>query len=159
VELLLHRLPEAGGATAGDMEVGSRSLFTLELPWLNNSPDKSCVPIGRYELVPYDSPSHGPTWCLRNPDLKIMGCDALSPDQVINGYRSFCELHSANWARQLLGCIALGLDDQPMLDPPTGIVEPAVESSRDAVAYLIGVLGRSSTGHTLTIVQQETPWI
>jgi hypothetical protein len=151
VELLLTRLPGSGAATAGDLEVGSKALFTLELPWLNNEPDKSCVPVGRYELVPYDSPTHGPTWCLRNPDLKIMGCDVLSPDQVAAGYRSFCEFHAANWARQLRGCIALGLDDQPLLDPLTGLVEPAIERSRDAIVYLISVLGRMATGHVLTI--------
>jgi hypothetical protein len=82
--------------------------------------------------------------------LKIMGSDILSPDQTIAGWRSGCELHSANWAEQLLGCIALGLDDQPMYDPLTGRVEPSIEKSRDAVYELLTELGHQM-GHFLTI--------
>jgi hypothetical protein len=152
MDLILTRLAIDEGATAGDMEMNGTMLFTLELPWLNNEPNKSCVPVGKYELIPYDSPSHGPTWCLHNPILNIYGTWP-----VPEGGRSQCELHSANWARQLLGCIALGMDDQPMLDPATGLVEPAVEESRDAVGFLIAQLGALSHGHTLTIIKAEAP--
>jgi hypothetical protein len=157
MDLVLTRLPPDGDATAGDLIVEDTRLYTLELPWRNNEPSNSCVPLGKYDLIEYDSPSHGPTWCLRNPDLKVMGRDILSSDQVAAGYRSMCELHSANWSRQLLGCIALGMDDQPMLDPTTGVVEPAVEGSRDAVGFLIAKLGALTSGHTLTIIQRATP--
>lgn len=152
MDLILNRLSDPdSSATPGDMVVGAETLYTLELPWADNHPQKSCVPLGLYELVEYDSPSHGNTWCLRNPALKIMGRDILSPDQVAAGLRSMCEIHAANWSRQLLGCIAIGLDHQPLLDPATGIVEPAVEHSRDAMGYLIAQLGPLSSGHTLLI--------
>jgi hypothetical protein len=136
----------AFNATTGRMLVGAQSFFTIELPWDDNKPDVSCVPAGLYELIPYDSPTHGPTWRLDNPALNVYGT-AFVPA----GGRSEIELHSGNWARQLLGCIALGLEAAPMLDPQTGAVEPAVENSRDAVAELIAVLGALSTGHTLSI--------
>ncbi len=40
-----------------------------------------------------------------------------------------------------------------MLDPATGKVEPAVESSKDAIADLLALLGANSAGHTLTITR------
>lgn len=141
-------------ATAGDLEVGGKLLYTLELPWRDNAPGTSCVPLGKYDLIPYNSPRHGPTWSLRNVDLLIMGCDALTSAQIAVGYRTLCELHSCNFPEQLEGCIGFGLDDQPLLNVETGLIEPvAVESSRAAVAYLTAQLGPMSSGHTLTIVQ------
>jgi hypothetical protein len=136
-------------ATTGTLSAGAREFFTIELPWANNAPGKSCVPAGVYQLIPYSSPAHGQTWQLHNPALNVYGTGVVPA-----GGRSECELHSANWARQLLGCIALGLEGQPMLDPMTGEVEPAVENSKDAIAELLGVLGALSSGHTLTITRQ-----
>jgi hypothetical protein len=104
-------------------------------------------------LVWYVSPKHGGTYCFRNPDLKIMGRDNLTAQQVADGYRSFCELHSANWAEQLEGCVAAGTSGQPMFDPLTGIVEPAVEDSKNAVAHILAVLGEAVVGHTVTITR------
>jgi hypothetical protein len=137
-------------ATVGTMATDEQEYFTLELSWDNNAPDKSCVPAGIYDLIPYDSPTHGATWRLHNPSLNVYGT-GLVPE----GGRSEVEIHSANWCRQLLGCIALGLEGQPMLDPMTGCVEPAVENSRDAVAMLIAELGAMSYGHSLTIVRDS----
>jgi Family of unknown function (DUF5675) len=133
-------------ATTGRMVAAALALFTIELPWEDNKRDVSCVPAGAYDLIPYDSPTHGATWRLHNAALNVYGTPF-----VPSGGRSEIELHSGNWSRQLLGCIALGLESAPMLDPQTGIVEPAVENSRDAVAELITVLGALSTGHVLNI--------
>jgi Family of unknown function (DUF5675) len=142
------------GATTGELTAGDRLFFTIEQPWRNNAPMTSCVPAGMYFLVPYNSPTHGPTWCLRNVVLGVMGCDVLTSAQIAVGMRNMIEIHSANWAEQLEGCIALGLEGQPMLDPMTGTVEPAVENSRDAVEELLTILTPLSTGHTLTIDRQ-----
>jgi hypothetical protein len=122
-------------ATTGTCQVGGRSLFTIELPWKDNESGVSCVPEGVYDLVPYESPTHGPTWVLSAPGFT----------------RSYCELHSGNWSEQLEGCIAFGMAAQPMYDPYTGKVGPALEESKDAIAYLIETLGSMSTGHTLSI--------
>lgn len=140
-------------ATVGTLTAGTRMFFSLEQPWRDNEQDESCVPAGVYALVPYDSPKHGPTWCLLNAALAVMGCATLTSAEVAVGCRTLCEIHSANWAEQLQGCIALGMDDQPILDPLTGKVEPAVENSRDAVAELLTILTPMSEGHTLTITR------
>jgi hypothetical protein len=140
-------------ATTGMMNADDNfdSFYTLELPWRDNDPNLSCVPAGTYDLIPYNSPKHGATWCLRNPALKIMGCDVLTTAQIAAGFRSFCELHAANFVRQLLGCLALGTNDQPMLDPLTPGCNVAIEGSRNAVARLCAILGPMTAGHTLTI--------
>ena len=144
--ILTMNTAPALNATAGRLTAATLSLFTIELPWDDNKPDVSCVPAGSYDLIPYDSPRHGATWRLHNAALNVYGT-AFVPI----GGRSEIELHSANFARQLLGCIALGLEAAPMFDDVTGIVEPAVENSRDAVAELITVLGSMTTGHVLNI--------
>jgi hypothetical protein len=118
------------------------TIYSLELPWKNNEKDVSCVPSGVYQLIPYTSPKHDSTWYLENAELGVGGYGVE---------RSFCEIHSANWARQLEGCIALGLEDQPMFDPIEGAVVPAVEQSMLAINRIKNVLGVGSNGHTLTI--------
>jgi hypothetical protein len=133
-------------ATTGVLQIDGKTLYSIELPWHNNDQDISCVPAGTYDLIPYQSPSHGSTWRLHNPTLNVYGY-GFTPE----GARSQVEMHSANWARQLKGCIAFGLEDQPMIDPATGIVAPAVEESVDAISELTAILAPMSTGHTLTI--------
>jgi hypothetical protein len=134
-------------ATTGTLVAGEQTFFTIECPWINNL-DGSCVPAGEYVLIPYLSPTHGATWCLHNPDLNIYGTSLVPP-----GGRNYCELHSANWARQLMGCIALGLKGLPMYDPATGVVESAVEESQDAIVELRQILTALSSGHTLNIAR------
>lgn len=146
--LTLTRISYGMQATTGRLSVLMNDYYTVEQPWRNNEAGHSCVPDGQYNLVPYLSGEHGPTWCLDNAALGV------TSDGRENT-RSRCELHSANWASQLQGCIAIGLDDQPMLDPLTGLVEAAVENSRDAIAQLIGMLGPLSNGHILIIKPAE----
>lgn len=122
--------------------------FSIEQPWRDNKPGHSCVPAGDYLLIPYYSPKHGATWCLHNPALNIYG---TTP--VASGGRSYCELHAANWAEQLEGCIALGLAGAPLYDPAIGAVAPAVEESQNAIAELRQILTPLSSGHTLTITR------
>lgn len=117
-------------------------LFSMECPWRDNQNKVSCVPPGKYDLIPYMSPRHGATWYLKNDFLQVGDGNTV---------RSYCELHSANWARQLEGCIAFGLEEFPLLDPATNTVSAAVEESVAAIDLLRKELGEMSTGHTLTI--------
>src|SRR5258708_28488654 len=68
------------------------SLITLELPWRDNSPDVSCIPLGRYKCTWRWSQAHG--------------CNLYHIENVPG--RSNCEIRSANVAQQLKGCIAPG---------------------------------------------------
>ena len=65
---------------------------TLELPDLGNKNRISCIPEGEYEIVKRNSAKYG---------------DHFHILDVPN--RSYILIHSANFVRQLLGCIAVGL--------------------------------------------------
>jgi len=90
---------------------------TCEQPWNNNLEGHSCIPVGDYQLLPYQSPAHGATVVFHNPALGIYG----TPDMIPAGQqgRSLCEIHSANWPFQLKGCVAVGAVLTNM--PPNGM--------------------------------------
>jgi hypothetical protein len=106
-------------------------IYSIELKWLDNKPDVSCIPAGTYTLSPYSSPKHGDVWIF---------------DNVPN--RTLCLLHPANFAcevrigeiihpNELEGCCAMGF----------GIDEsiPMITRSQDAIAYLRTTIGIKST--------------
>jgi hypothetical protein len=135
--------------TAGRMMIAAVTFFSMEPPWMGNLAGLSCVPDGVYDLVPYHSPAHNKdTWCLENLDLGISAFNRAED-------RAYCEIHSANWAPQLKGCIALGLSGLPMFYPASGTVQPAVEGSKDAIEAFIEIMEPMSKGHTLTIVPSK----
>lgn len=136
--------------TTGSVEAANRSFYSIEQPWRDNLADESCVPSGSYELIPYNSPTHGYTWQLHNPDLNIYGMGA-----VPTGGRDYCEIHAANVASQLEGCIALGTQAGTMPDPINGQTVKAVLNSRIALDMFVQLLGPMSTGHILNITGQS----
>ena len=64
---------------------------TLELPWLDNEKQKSCIPKGSYKVTRYNSPSKGEVFLLHDV-----------PE------RSMIEIHAGNTVDDILGCIAVG---------------------------------------------------
>ena len=77
--------------------------YTVEQPWRDNEPNRSCVPVGLYELVDYASPKYGEVFALRNLQLDI----GVYPGEA---KRFACLIHAANRAVELQGCIAPGED-------------------------------------------------
>lgn len=77
--------------TLGFFTYGSFSCVTVELPWKENQNNVSCYPAGMYECRKITSLSHGEC-------IEIMN--------VPN--RTNIQIHAANYARQLLGCTAVG---------------------------------------------------
>jgi Family of unknown function (DUF5675) len=143
MNLTLTRTQSNDDCTLGQIVLPDGTLlYSLELPWKDNDKDVSCVPPGIYQLIPYTSPKHDSTWYLENAALGVGGAGS---------HRSFCEIHSANWASQLEGCIALGLENAPMYNPVEGEIVPAVEQSMLAINRIKNVLGIGSNGNTLTI--------
>lgn len=90
---ILKRNPSTTNGTFGILtnSDGKELCFTLELPWLNNEPNKSCIPVGTYTVIPHSSIVHPSTWEITN----VPG-------------RNEILIHNANVASQLLGCIAVG---------------------------------------------------
>lgn len=89
----LQRLSDSGNETFGSLldEDDNHLCVTIERPWLGNHPDTSCIPEGTYDFYRFQSPHNGDVW----------RTDSV-PD------RTAIEIHSANFAHQLEGCIAVG---------------------------------------------------
>jgi len=90
--------------TIGRLSYGGFRCLTLELPWLSNKRNVSCIPAGSYTAVKYDSPKHGPVLLLQNIED-----------------RSMIEIHAGNFTYQIEGCILVGdslkyLDNDSVLD-------------------------------------------
>lgn len=97
----------------------------VEQPWNNNLQGHSCIPDGTYELHAHESPKHPNSVSFHNPSLNIYAEPYLIP-KGING-RSDCLIHSANFANQLEGCVALGLDYMKGSDgKPMGVTSSKV---------------------------------
>lgn len=114
--LKLERDPSTANGTFGELsdENGNFICNTVELPWNDNHPDTSCIPIGSYNFITYFSPKHGfDVWLAQNV-----------PD------RADIEIHPANWSSQLLGCIGVG----DSIGVISGI--PAVLNSQDTFRRL-----------------------
>ena len=65
--------------------------MTLELPWMDNKPNISCIPHGVYECEKRYSPKNGDVFQLRN---------------VID--RTYIQCHTGNYTSQIQGCILVG---------------------------------------------------
>ena len=92
----LTRTHKLDGCTIGVLQVGENVYNTLEKPWLNNSPNISCIPLGHYKFVP-----HG--WDL-NSKLKYKNVWRLLSVQG----RSAILIHAGNKAKHTMGCILVG---------------------------------------------------
>ncbi len=88
--LILNRKSYPKG-TNGDLRHNNEFIcFTIELPWLNNEPQRSCIPAGTYRLLLRFSVRH-------KTHLLLQG--------VAN--RALILIHPANDAlKELKGCIA-----------------------------------------------------
>jgi len=108
--------------TLGILSIGAFQCFSLELPDLDNQPDISCIPPGKYEYYFRNSPSNGPV-------LELRG--------VPN--RTYIQIHSANFTRDIHGCIAVG-DSIKFLD---GDEIPDVTNSKNTHERLLELAGQS----------------
>lgn len=86
----LNRTKTGDTGTFGELldDSGTHLCYTVERSYTGDHP---CIPLGSYPVVQYNSPTKGDIWMLQN----------TAP-------RTDIEIHPANWASQLLGCIAVG---------------------------------------------------
>jgi len=105
--------------TVGVLTYGDFSCKTLELPWINNKKNVSCIPSGIYTCRKINSPKNGEC-------IEILG--------VKN--RTHIQIHSVNFVRQLLGCIGVGEEHIDFNED--GI--PDVTNSRDTLKKLMALL-------------------
>lgn len=67
--------------------------MALELPWLDNLRNKSCIPEGLYRYR-------------KDPSPRLLGREVIWIDGVEG--RSGIQIHPGNYTRNILGCIAPG---------------------------------------------------
>lgn len=90
--------------TLGTLTVDGFTCKTLELPDKNNASRVSCIPVGKYICKFTKSPLFS----------KNAGKDVFTYAVLIVPNRAGIRIHSANYARQLLGCIALGSEHKDL---------------------------------------------
>lgn len=133
--LTLFRDSQSSTATTGFFDTKPHRIFTLERPWLpvGGAPcgqkGVSCVPPGRYQLVPHNSEAHPHTVALVNPALWVYHFDEDVPPERRGFARTTVLIHPANYVSELRGCIAPGL-------ARGGGLTPEVHESRRAFAQL-----------------------
>lgn len=130
-EVFIERGKDQTRQTLGGLKIQDVdfSCKTLELAWRNNENNVSCIPVNteenpfylcKYTRSPRMSKEALERWLKKNPTLTETDC----PEDEKNVYtyevlgvpgRAGIRIHPANYARQLLGCIALG-DESKDLD-------------------------------------------
>lgn len=91
MELKLERRAYLPHVTLGVLTCAQRTWVTLELPWRDNEPFKSCIPDGRYDVRRKSSRRFGETW------------------EVLNVSRREAILfHAGNTTKDTEGCILIG---------------------------------------------------
>jgi hypothetical protein len=106
-----------GMPTMGTLEAGPLKLYTLELPWMDNDPETSCIPAGTY-LCPL-------AWSDRYRQLM--------PRLLYVPKRTGILIHSGNYPGDTHGCILVGKSSTAY----------AVYDSRGAWALFNNWLGRA----------------
>jgi hypothetical protein len=97
MKAILTRTLSQDKQTLGKLELFddvNKKLFeckTLELPWLNNAKQKSCIPKGTYTVVTRTSPKYGSHFHVTNVENR---------DMIL--------IHSGNYFTDILGCILVG---------------------------------------------------
>ena len=85
--------------TVGTLRIQNQNLVwnckTLELPWLDNRPQMSCIPKGRYMCNRVKSSKFGETFQVLDVD-----------------WRNGILFHAGNTAKDTHGCILLGLNSE-----------------------------------------------
>ena len=89
----LKRFYSSNKYTLGILTVKNKFFFTLELPWLENKRNISCIPVGAYSINKHISPKFGECFSIKNVEN-----------------RSDILIHSGNNAGDTQGCILIGND-------------------------------------------------
>lgn len=145
MRLTLVRHAYLDGCTLGRLTLPEgRVLATIERPWLPNplgkggTLSKSCVPDGLYTVRPHDGKFKG-VYAIYNPDCGVWYQETppeCGPPENRRWGRNAILIHSGNFVRDVIGCIAVGIAHAHLNG------ESAVIESQAAMSYLRSALGR-----------------
>lgn len=146
MNLTMIRDTSTPNETLYKLQVGEQIFDAIGQPDNHDEPNKSCIPLGLYTLVPHDTAAHPDTWAMVNPELGVTHePDDPLPEGCTYPHRFACLIHPANFANQLQGCFAPGMS---RLQGTWGWM---VKDSRAAFTAIQEILQIGSTGHTLNI--------
>lgn len=122
-QVFINRTRSSDAGTFGELTIDDPDseyiCVTCELPWKDNHPETSCIPIGTYIFRIYNSPKHGAVWMADDVPGRLL-----------------IEIHAANWPSDLLGCIGVGED----YSDDVGGKGPGVTHSQDTLKGLRSIL-------------------
>lgn len=133
--MILRRFRSDEVGTFGTIEVGGKVFFTVEKPWKDNKPFESCVPEGEYQLVPHGHYKND------GNVLALVG-ETVSHYEDPNFKRYACLIHTANYPKDVVGCIGLGRDYKANLN--------MITESRKSIKEFYSIISPNET-HKLTI--------
>lgn len=139
--------------SVGVMVLPNLLIHTIERPLIiepafpSGVPFRSCIPYGKYEIIPHASSKFKKTWALVNPKL---GVYQYRDDRVNEYDRYACLIHVANWAKEVSGCIGPGIGASRDNES-----EHLVTKSVAAIGYMESVI--SNSGTYLDIMPFESP--
>ena len=134
--LILQREEPTDVETMGRLSYANNgaqmTLHTVEQEWRptapGGEPNNSCVPAGKYKLIPHLRPNGHKVVALVNPGLGVYYEDLDRPSSV---GRYLILIHAGNTHADIVGCIAPGLGRSGQM----------VTSSRDAMKQLMAYIG------------------
>ncbi|NLE03699.1 MAG: hypothetical protein GX638_02710 [Crenarchaeota archaeon] len=101
------------GILTSNIGILKQLIYTLELPYLNNQRNISCVPTGQYKLVKHTSPKFKECFLLEN---------VKDRENIL--------IHTGNYTKDTQGCILVGFKKQ----------HNTILESRKALNYLLETL-------------------
>ena len=110
--------------TFGLLVANGEIYHTLELPWLNNKRNASCIPVGEYKCIYMAKSSSGK---YRNV-YHVVGVEG----------RSGILIHSGNLPEQTKGCVLIGRKRGNLASCP------AVLNSRSALSDFVGGMNKQN---------------
>lgn len=147
----LNKLPRAVLSTyeyldgvVGDLYLDDSGVFchSMELPWKNNEPDISCLPLGDYVCIVTHSPAF-------NKELYLI----IEPFEHRAGFR----IHAANRLRELRGCVAFGenfteVDNSVFLQTSAKWVKAVMEHFKNE-PFLLQITARADQAANFRVVE------
>lgn len=99
MKAILKRLYDSDHGTIGVLSCGDFTCYTIEPPWRDNLPNRSCIPEGEYYCVWHHSPRYG--WVYLVSDVPDRSHILIHPGNLGGDKDKGFHTHT-------LGCILLG---------------------------------------------------
>jgi hypothetical protein len=127
--MIIHlcRYESTDHGTFGRIQIDGKYFHTLELPWLNNKPNVSCIPIGTYDCETYPSSRFGTVYLVKG----VPG-------------RSGILIHQGNFGGNKLKGLKSNIEGCILLGKTRGIIsgQKCVLNSRIAVKEFMDTIHR-----------------